>query len=49
MPGKLLLDTSLVGSYAQPDWLIDRQEPGGPLSAARARARAVAGGAGIPQ
>ena len=26
MPKPILLPTSLVGSYPQPDWLIDRQE-----------------------
>jgi len=28
-PGEKLLPTSLVGSYAQPDWLIDREKLGG--------------------
>ena len=40
----MLFPTTLVGSYPQPDWLIDRQRAGRPLSAARAGARAVAGG-----
>ena len=26
MPKPILLPTSLVGSYPQPDWLIDRDE-----------------------
>ena len=40
---KLLLPTSLVGSYAQPDWLIDRQKTS--RSASRpASARASCGG-----
>ena len=34
-----LLPTSLVGSYPQPEWLIDRAEARRPLSAARARRR----------
>ena len=44
-----LLPTTLVGSYAQPDWLIDREKLAGPLSAARAREGAVARRAGIPR
>ena len=40
-PARIL--TSLVGSYAQPDWLIDREKLRGALPAARARARALAG------
>ena len=36
------IPTSLVGSYPQPDWLIDREALRQPLPAARARARAVA-------
>ena len=31
-----VLPTSLVGSYAQPDWLIDREKLAGPLPSARA-------------
>ena len=38
----MLFPTTLVGSYPQPDWLIDRAETRRPLSAARARTRAVA-------
>ena len=37
------MPTSLVGSYAQPDWLIDRQTLAGRLPAARAGPRVVAG------
>ena len=33
-----VLPTSLVGSYAQPNWLIDREKLAGPLPSARARA-----------
>ena len=39
-----LLPTSLVGSYAQPEWLIDRKKLAGRFPP-RVRARAVAGGA----
>jgi 5-methyltetrahydropteroyltriglutamate--homocysteine methyltransferase len=42
-----LLPTTLVGSYAQPDWLIDRAKLAGPLSAARAREGTVARRAGV--
>ena len=42
-----LLPTSLVGSYPQPDWLIDRAAPRRPLPAAGAGAGAVAGRAGM--
>jgi 5-methyltetrahydropteroyltriglutamate--homocysteine methyltransferase len=31
----MLFPTTLVGSYPQPDWLIDRQRLGRPLPAAR--------------
>ena len=40
----MLFPTTIVGSYPQPDWLIDR-EARRPLSTAGARARAVARGA----
>ena len=39
---KLLFPTSLVGSYPQPDWLIDRKKLAGRFPAARAREGAVA-------
>ena len=42
MPGKLL-PTSLVGTYPQPDWLIDREKLRRALSAARARAASCGG------
>ena len=38
MPGDRLLPTTLVGSYAQPDWLIDRARLGERLPP-RVRAR----------
>ena len=37
------IPTSLVGSYPQPDWLIDREALAPPAPAARAGQRAVAG------
>ena len=40
-----LLPTTLVGSYAQPDWLIDRAKLAGRFSAARAREGTLARGA----
>ena len=42
-----LLPTSLVGSYAMPDWLIDRDEARRPVSAAHAGQGTVARRAGI--
>ena len=39
---RMALRTSVVGSYPQPDWLIDRDALGAPSAAAGARARAVA-------
>ena len=41
----MLFPTTIVGSYPQPDWLIDRAKLAGPLSAARAGEGAVARGA----
>ena len=38
----MLFPTTIVGSFPQPEWLIDRAEARRPLSAARARAGAVA-------
>ena len=40
----MLFPTSLVGSYPQPDWLIDREKLAGPVPAAGPGRRAVAGG-----
>ena len=42
-----LFPTSLVGSYAQPDWLIDRAKLRRALPAPRPRPRAVAGRPGM--
>ena len=44
-----ILPTSLVGSYAQPDWLIDRAQAGRPVPAAGARQGAVAARPGVPR
>ena len=40
--GDTLLPTTVVGSYPQPDWLIDRDRLGAPPAAARSRPRALA-------
>ena len=40
----MLFPTSLVGSYPQPDWLIDRERLAGPVPAPGAGPGAVAGG-----